>query len=270
MQKKGRQQLLLGKKSIESFADYVNFIQKNCKSDSILFRGQRQNKPLLPRIARIDLTSDLLTVEKQIFTEFKRQSIPYLDYKPQTDWDWLALMQHYGLPTRLLDWTLNPLAALWFAVRKPPATDKDGNPMPGGVWIFPTSSKNFVSPADTTSPFTTKDSLIFRPNHITRRIVAQSGWFTVHRYLENEKHFLPLERNAKYIFSLVKINVPASLFPELRTELSRFGINSATMFPDLEGLGAYIEWANSYLADEVQDEGGQKAQSGLISTFVEK
>lgn len=104
---------------ISSLRDYVEFLELKVTTATVLFRGQSTDHPLLPTIARLKHRRAILENEELIFAAFQRQAITFLNPVPDNSWDWLAIAQHHGLPTRLLDWTKNPLAALWFAVRKP-------------------------------------------------------------------------------------------------------------------------------------------------------
>jgi len=222
---------------IESVSGLVEFAEEHCTS-SRLFRGQPQDKALLPKIARGSLKSNFLAHEQHLLHEFKLRSAPYLDAAVRDDWDWLAIAQHYGMATRLLDWTANPLAALWFAVKNGPHDSDDGV-----VWMFPYEDDD-VAEQDAESPFEGMRTKIFQPKHLTRTIVAQSGWFTVHKYMTEEQDFVPFERNKLYKRECEKCRIRSGNFFKLKSQLDRIGINDSTMFPNLGGLCDYLNFVH--------------------------
>jgi hypothetical protein len=209
----------------------------------IFFRGQPDDSNLLPKLARLPL-EDFLATERQLLADFRREALPYLDRPVADSWDWLAVAQHHGLPTRLLDWTTNPLVALWFAVCEEPRDSKHGV-----VWAFKTSPAQYVK-TEEDDPFNALGTRIFRPNHITRRIIVQSGWFTCHKYIPTDNRFIPLNRNKVYKPSIRKLRIDSAYFHRFRRELDRCGINYGSMFPDLEGLCRKIAWKHCYLDKE--------------------
>jgi len=87
-----------------------------------------------------------------MFKEFKRTSLALTDRDLVSDWDFLSLAQHHGLPTRLLDWTYSALAGLWFAVEQPPK-EEQGAPQSGVVWLLKTGVDDFIDEGTRSSPF---------------------------------------------------------------------------------------------------------------------
>jgi len=236
----------------KTFADFAKYLSNDLNKDDLLFRGQQTDEPLVPRIGRIKLQDGALLsdIERDLIQEFSRRAIPHLDLVPNDNWDWLALAQHHGMATRLLDWTTNPFAALWFAVEKPPKKNIETEELlPGVVWVFDASEPDYNIDRKT-DPLDVPRTLVFRPNHITGRIVAQSGWFTVHKWMKQEKRFIPFEKNKLYKSKLLKIVIPPESFSPLRRELDRCGFNAGSLFPDVDGLCRHLQWQKSLLDDE--------------------
>lgn len=205
-------------------------------SDQVLFRGQNVDKPLLPRFARIAKEfklDDPVKIELSIINEFKILCLPYITMPIQfSEWDWLALAQHHGLPTRLLDWTSNAFVALWFAVEKiDDMTSKNGV-----LWMLNASTEDLTKPSYDSSIYDLSRTYIFQPLQITRKITAQSGWFSIHKYIEQQNTFIPLDNNKTFRKKLTKYLIPTDNFKIIKNELKEMGINKFSLFQDINSL----------------------------------
>ncbi len=209
-----------------------------------IFRGQPLlSDPLLPGSQRPGVRipgRKLVTFEMQSLADFKRLARPHLPVVPadNQDWEWLAIAQHHGLPTRLLDWTLNAAAALFFAVENP-NDNKDS-----GVWCY--HHTGMIRFQDE-SPFELTNVVVYEPPHIAARLTAQRGCFTAH------PDDFP-DRNEKWLGDMVEIRVPADSRVTIRRELRTLGIDRAALFPNLDGIAASIRSVQAPPEDERSQE----------------
>lgn len=201
-----------------SLSSFLSLIEKYKRAElsagnksDFLFRGQNSEGPLIPRIARLKPKGQLVKLESLMMADFERQHLPLTEFEPRDPWDILALAQHHGLPTRLLDWTYNALAGLWFCVHKPPKCDKEGNQLDGIVWILKSTPSDFIKFPTKETPYKSGKTRIFRPRTITRRIMAQSGVFNCHKPKKSGE-FVNLESNPAYKDRLIKIKISAAHF----------------------------------------------------------
>ncbi len=226
-------------KTAETLSGFVSLILDTLKAP-YLFRGHANlDWELEPAIDRSDFSGlegklERDDHERLAFTEFKRLAVPHLSSRPTNDWEFLALARHHGAPTRLLDWTENPLAALFFAVE--PAC-----PIDGAVWCYSyIEMEEALDVQQTPDPLSVKRLMLFRPPHVHPRIWTQSGMFTVHppkfKSLKDPWGVLPL----------TQIRIPTAARARLRLELQRVGVHRASLFPDLDGVGQHVYelWRN--------------------------
>lgn len=204
-----------------------------------IFRGHSSPAfTLVPTIGRAPHTSSTREkFESSIFTRFWRSAGQYLDHVPDNDWDRLALAQHHGLPTRLLDWSYNPLVGLHFAVEDRP--DEDGL-----LFALHAPKQLPRSALDSGSPFDITRPMKFNPRIVVPRLWVQEGLFTVHADLEQ-----PLTSDSRADWTLEGFRVPAAAKLRIRYELYRSGVHRAALFPDLDGLARHLRWVHEVNPD---------------------
>lgn len=138
---------------IESFDEYLNTIHSELGQNGegkrrLYFRGQSKRAtegyPLTPSVARYKHLGSLSLPEREqkeceVLETFSNHLLTYVQHRPQTAWEELAIAQHHGLPTRFMDWTTNPLVALYFAVR-----NTSGRSADSAVYVLISNPKRYA------------------------------------------------------------------------------------------------------------------------------
>jgi len=202
--------------------DEIHILLKKYRNNSAMkYRGQSNSDWfLIPKAGREMFVH---VSDGEIFKHWKRRASLYLSKQNYTDWELLSIAQHNGLPTRLLDWSHNPLVAFFFATI-------DNLDVDGAVYIFqPTEFVDFTK----VSPFEIKSKYLFyQPSTSSERLANQFGYFSVHSQPKE-----PFDDE-----SITKIIIPKRFKKEISRLLNQYGINYLLLFPDLEGLSKHLSW----------------------------
>ena len=186
------------------------------------FRGQSSSEyKLIPSIGRRfkEGQEDVLKqYEKEVFEDFKRKYSMFTDARPKNDKEFRFLAQHYGLPTRLLDWTYNPLIALYFACCS--NFDKDGIVYQS----YQFSRKVFNEDKDDIFSFPAITLLV--PNMTDVRYKNQNGIFVLY----------PEPWKEKFEFIYAKYIIPVQYKQIILSKLEKIGITRSFIMPSLDSL----------------------------------
>lgn len=262
---------LLSEKTPASFSDLLSMIETFQDGRRFAwYRGSgNSGYSLVPTLARRNPPSsaaDLNKIEKSIANTFAQRSPPFVDSNFTNEWRALFYMQHYGIPTRLLDWSESPFVGLYFALTSV-QRDKKGKPISDvALWMCDPVAWNRTalshitftgeildeyceevkaySPSSDIEQRATIPIMIYG-THNSPRIVAQRGVFALFgKGVDGmEKVFTDGNFQAD---TLQKVIIPKANIDGYLRSLHRKGFAESTIFPDIFGLSLEIKRSFGY------------------------
>lgn len=207
----------------------MDFAERHRQS-SWIFRGvaDADSHRLVPKVGRDRKLYDPLR-EQLVFENFQRRARQFVDTHRMSTWELLSVAQHHGLPTRLLDWTTNPLIAAYFAVSSAPS-DRIAR-------IYATHAPPLVETDREPDPFACAEVVTLLPTAVVPRIVAQRGLFTV-RADPTSDAWLAEAAGGKMDF----FDIPAELRDHVANKLFQLAIDASSVMADLDGVCEALAW----------------------------
>lgn len=240
--------------AVDNIGTYVDVITQIDAEQQyrMWFRGQSDYSwGLVPSVQRKDGMGK--NYEQYISTNFMIHTMRLNPNAPQQYGraSWLTLMQHYGLPTRLLDWSESPLVALYFAL----SGDEDAK-TDAAVWMLNPMKLNkkvgygeYVPPisydslrGDLEGAFSDHDNDDYElQNRIIAchgvgcdlRMYVQQSDFTIHSITERLDQILKLDESCDYFY---KICIPQKIRKKLLVQLDAMGFHESSIYPDMEHI----------------------------------
>ncbi len=259
-------------KEITTLKQFSSFVETNLTASedfTLWFRGTGKSiyklSPSIHRHPALSTPESVIELETKIIDRFNQRAVPFLNtaLDRKNDWEVLFFMQHYRIPTRLLDWTENPFISLYFAlttaeyevvgkkkeykddaalwVLDPVVWNREslkGFSYKEGILSVEDSFVNSYKPRTAFGSIPQKPVAIFG-THNSPRIVSQRGVFTVFgKELQSMEdtyisESFPQDCLMKLVFPKAKIN-------SLLQSLTSLGITDSVVYPDLEGLSKEI------------------------------
>lgn len=220
-------------KTIDSVQEYIKIVleMKKQKDGDLIFRGHAsKDYELKPSIGRKDYSEEK---EMKVFMDFKKQYFSYTSERPETDMDILFLAQHYGLPTRLLDWSYNPMIALYFACESHDEVD-------GAIYSLSLSEYKLADSEDYSQAPQTMSEIMKMENNMY--VVPK---YTDARYKNQKALFLLCNKPyKKFTFAKPTFIVKKDYKKIILHDLAILGYDKTLIYPLLDSLCQDIKFKN--------------------------
>lgn len=283
---------------VNNFEEYLGIIKGEIKIKKPYYRGQvkrvQDGYALCTSIARFDFLksksrAELEEIERRVLSVFANHVIGHVNHIPRNDWEMLALAQHHELPTRFMDWTANPLVALYFATRKTEENNV-GALLDSAVYVLIQEPVSYTQLLETrmeeavenlrTALERNKANLEEDADLAVKRLEEQTA---AEQKLKEAilKEYSPFTISSNVIYDpphvspriraqdaallacfnpldpleekdYLEIIIKASAHDEIRKRLDLYGVFDKQLYPDLDGMAKWLKFHEF----ESQNEGG--------------